>query len=246
MKEPVLETLAVCKSYEGRQIIKSISIHVDKGEMVSLLGLSGIGKTTLFNVMSGLESPDSGRVFLNGIDVTGRAGKVGYMQQNDLLLPFKKVIANAAVPLILSGVRKKEAETRAGEILEEFSLGEYKNCYPAQLSGGMRQRAALARTVLYSKDALLLDEPFSALDAMTRREMQKWFKSIVRKKGISTLFITHDINEAILLSDRVYVMSGAPGRITAEFKVDIADCEDIELTDEFTAMKKRILDAVSE
>ena len=234
MSVNVLETRGVSKSYEGRKIIEDISVNVKKGEMTSLLGVSGIGKTTLFNIVSGLETPDGGRVFLNGEDVTGRAGKVGYMQQSDLLLPFKKVEDNAAIPLILMGKKKKEAREEAGRVLEEFGLGDYKSCYPAQLSGGMRQRAALARTFLYAKDALLLDEPFSALDAMTRADMQKWFKNVVKTHGISTLLITHDINEAIILSDRIYIMSGSPGRITDEF----------ELTEEFIEMKKLILSRV--
>ena len=240
----VIRSTGVSKSYEGRKIIEDISVHVDKGEMTSLLGISGIGKTTLFNILSGLEAPDSGTVFLNDENVTGKAGRVGYMQQSDLLLPFKKIVDNAAIPLLLSGVSKKEARIDAGKILDEFGLGEYKGCYPAQLSGGMRQRAALARTVLYAKDALLLDEPFSALDAMTRSEMRTWFKNIVRKRGISTLFITHDIDEAILLSDRIYIMSGAPGKITHEINVELPEAEEVELTKEFIDMKKLILQTV--
>lgn len=241
----VLETKGVSKSYGGRKIIEDISIHVDKGEMVSLLGVSGIGKTTLFNVASGLEVPDKGKVYLNGEDMTGVAGKVGYMQQSDLLLPFKKIAENAAIPLILSGSDKKSAVRKAEEILGEFGLGEYKNSYPAQLSGGMRQRAALARTFLYAKDAVLLDEPFSALDAMTRRDMQTWFRQKVKNHGLSTLFITHDINEAILLSDRIYIMSGEPGKITEETKIELPEDENIELTVEFIAAKKRILSMVA-
>lgn len=246
MTKPLLETLSLSKSYGGQKIISDISIHVSECEMVSLLGVSGIGKTTLFNVLSGLEKPDSGEVILDGEPVTGKTGKIGYMQQSDLLLPFKKVAANAAIPLTLSGEKRKDAEKRAGEILDEFGLGPYKNCYPAQLSGGMRQRAALARTFLYNKKLVLLDEPFSALDAMTRAEMQKWFKNIIRTNGMSTLFITHDINEAIILSDRVYIMSGTPGRITSEIKIDVSNGEYIELNKDFIETKRKILEAVSE
>lgn len=241
----VLQAQGVSKSYGGKKIIEDISLHVEKGEMVSLLGVSGIGKTTLFNVVSGLEAPDCGQVFLNGEDVTASPGKVGYMQQSDLLLPFKKIAANAAVPLLLSGADKKEAMRKAAEILTEFGLGDYLNCYPAQLSGGMRQRAALARTFLYARDAVLLDEPFSALDAMTRSGMQKWFKEKVKAHELSTLFITHDVNEAMLLSDRIYIMSGSPGRITGEIGLELPDGADAELTEEFVREKKRILNIVA-
>jgi ABC-type nitrate/sulfonate/bicarbonate transport system ATPase subunit len=241
----VLESISVSKSYGGRRIIEDISIHVDKGEMVSLLGMSGIGKTTLFNILSGLEAPDEGKVLLKGEDVTGRAGKVGYMQQSDLLLPFKKIGANVAIPLILSGEKKKDALSAADKILDEFGLGEYTDMYPNQLSGGMRQRAALARTFLYAKDVLLLDEPFSALDAMTRRDMQTWFREKVKSHSLSTLFITHDINEAILLSDRIYIMSGEIGKITEETKINVPDGENAELTDEFISAKKKILNMVA-
>lgn len=215
----VLEGKNITKYYQDGKIIEDVSIFVNKGEMVSLLGASGVGKTTLFNIMSGLEKSDEGCVLLNGEDITNRAGKVGYMQQSDLLLPFKTVIQNVMIPLTLNKKPKKEAMKIAEEILTEFDLVGYKDMYPSQLSGGMRQRVALARTFMMKKDVMLLDEPFSALDAITRGEMQQWFKETVKKHSMATLFITHDIDEALLLSDRIYVMRGYVGKIVKEFNV---------------------------
>lgn len=232
----VLQTKGISKSYGGKKIIDDISLHVEKGEMASLLGISGIGKTTLFNVVSGLETPDCGQVFLNGEDVTSSPGKVGYMQQSDLLLPFKTIIKNVMIPMELRGVDKEKRVRKAEEILSEFSLLESKDMYPGQLSGGMRQRAALARTFMTDCPVMLLDEPFSALDAITREDMQKWFKQTVKKHNMSTLFITHDIDEAIILSDRIYILGGSVGKIVGEINV-------AENTDT-AKLKNRILEMV--
>ncbi len=238
----ILEGKNITKSYDGKKIIEDISLYVNKGEMVSLLGVSGIGKTTLFNIMSGLEAPDSGEVFCREECVTGKRGITGYMQQSDLLLPFKTIVKNVMIPLVLKGVDKKEAQKRAEEILEEFSLSEYKDMYPHKLSGGMRQRVALARTFLMGSDIMLLDEPFSALDALTRRDMQNWFKEKVRKHSIATLFITHDIDEAILMSDRIYILKGDVGRISDEIAVDISHKD--TMSGDFIEIKKEILEKV--
>lgn len=220
----MLEGLNITKYYEDGKIIEDVSAYVHEGEMVALLGASGVGKTTLFNILSGLEMPDEGKVYLKGEEVP-LAGKIGYMQQSDLLLPFKKVIDNVMVPLKLKRVSKKARVKRAEEILKEFGLFEAKNLYPGQLSGGMRQRAALARTFMMDNDVLLLDEPFSALDAITRGEMQKWFKETVKRHKLTTILITHDVDEAIELSDRIYVMRGPVGKITDEFKTDMVNKE---------------------
>ena len=238
----ILEGKRLCKSYGNEKIIEDISIEVSKGEMVCLLGVSGVGKTTLFNILSGLETPDNGDVYLNGECITGIAGKIGYMQQSDLLLPFKSVVRNVMTPLLLKGIDKKEARQKAEELLKEFSLGECADMLPRQLSGGMRQRAALARTFLTGCDVMLLDEPFSALDAITRTQLQNWFRSVIKKHGISTVFITHDIDEAILLSDRIYILSGEIGRIVSEIKVDI-ELRDA-FSDEFIKLKKEIIEKV--
>lgn len=241
----VLKAEGLCKAYGERQIISDISIHLERGEMVSLLGISGIGKTTLFNILSGLEKPDSGRVFLEGEEVTGKSGLVGYMQQSDLLLPFKTIADNVIIPLRLRGEKKKDALAKALPLFEEFGLSGYEKAYPAQLSGGMRQRAALLRSFFFSSDVLLMDEPFSALDAITRSGMQKWFRSIAREHGLSTFFITHDINEALLLSDRIYILGGSPGKITHELENKVPETENPELTGEFLENKIRITELVN-
>ncbi|MEI6132040.1 MAG: ABC transporter ATP-binding protein [Bacillota bacterium] len=203
----------ISKYYQGEPVIENVSIEVEKGEVVCLLGKSGVGKSTFFNVLSGLETPDSGSVFLDGLDITGLPGKVSYMLQSDLLLPFKTVIDNVALPLIIGGMPTRSARIEAAKYFDDFGLAGYERKYPNQISGGMRQRAALLRTFLNHKAVILLDEPFSALDSFTKTEMHDWFKGIVAKFGLTALFITHDVEEAHLLSDRIYTMSGRPGRI---------------------------------
>ncbi len=245
MMKTVLEAEKLSKTYEGRLIIKDLSVRLMEGEMVSLLGISGTGKTTMFNLLSGLEAPDSGRVLLNGSDITGKSGLVGYMQQSDLLLPFKTIADNVVIPLLLKGEKKKDALKKALPLFKEFGLEGCENAYPAQLSGGMRQRAALMRSFFYSSSVLLMDEPFSALDAITRSGMQRWFKSIVKEHGFSTFFITHDINEALLLSDRIYILGGSPGRITHELENQVPDGDNPELTEEFLQNKIRITKLVN-
>lgn len=238
----MLEGRNLTKSYDGVKIIEDISVNVKKGEMVSLLGVSGVGKTTLFNILSGLELPDEGEVYLKDERITGKAGRIGYMQQSDLLLPFKKVVENAMIPLLLKGCDKKSAREAAEAILKDFALESSCNMYPSQLSGGMRQRVALARTFLTGCDVMLLDEPFSALDALTRSDMQKWFRKVIKSRGASTVFITHDIDEAIILSDRIYILGGNAGKIIAEINVDEPQREVFE--EKFIKLKKEIIEKV--
>ncbi len=243
-----LETKGVYKSYIGedgkqRAIIEDINIRVDQGELVCLLGVSGIGKTTLFHIVSGLELPDSGQVLLHGQDVTGVSGKLSYMQQKDLLLPFRTILDNVCIPLFLRGMKKQQAYAKAKPMLAEFGLSGTEKQYPSQLSGGMRQRAALLRAYLFSGDVMLLDEPFSALDAITKSSLYQWFKKVIAARQTTALFITHDIDEAVLLSDRIYILSGNPGRVTEEIQIDFDGQRDsaLTMTDEFLVVKKQVL-----
>ncbi len=238
-----LEVRGVSKSFEEKQILDDISIELNDGELVCLLGTSGAGKTTLFNIISGVLEPDKGHVFLNGQEITNSPGKVSYMLQKDMLLPYKNVLDNVALPLVVRGTGKKKAREEAAAYFEEFGIDGYQNKYPSQMSGGMRQRAALLRTYLFSKEVALLDEPFSALDTMTKSKMHQWYLSIMEEIKLSTLFITHDIDEAILLSDRIYILAGKPGRVHQEIVVSEKRPRtgDFLLTEQFLEYKKQIL-----
>ena len=234
----------ISKSFDGRPILRNISLHLDEGELVSLLGLSGSGKTTLLNILAGLALPDEGRVFLSGGDVTGAPGRVSYMLQKDLLLEHKKVVDNVALPLVIRGMKKEDARKRADPYFAQFGLEGTQLLYPSQLSGGMRQRAALLRTYLGSSSGVvLLDEPFSALDMITRGQMHVWYQQVMRQFRLSTVLITHDVDEAILLSDRVCLLTGTPGEIRHEIRIETPREErtDFNLKPEFLAYKQRIM-----
>ena len=238
-----LRAEGIAKAYDGRVIIQDVSLHLEQGELVCLLGTSGAGKTTLFHSLSGLERPEQGRVLLFGDEITGHPGRISYMLQRDLLLPHKKILDNVALPLIIQGEKPGQAREKARSYFRQFGLEGTQDKYPAQLSGGMRQRAALLRTFLGSRGVVLLDEPFSALDALTKREIHQWYMEMMDQLKLTTLFITHDIDEAILLSDRVYILSGHPGTITAEWPIDAPRPRGLEfsLSDAFLGYKRRIL-----
>ena len=238
-----LKVSNVSKSYQGSLIIEDVSLEVNKGELVSLLGVSGVGKTTLFNIIAGLDLPDCGQVFLDNKDVTGQPGDISYMLQKDLLMPYRTLEDNVSLPLLIKGSNKKEARAKVQSFLIEFGLEGMQKKYPQQLSGGMRQRGALLRTYLFSNKFALLDEPFSALDALTKNSMHQWYLNIMEQIQLSTMFITHDIDEAILLSDRIYLLAGKPGKIVDEIVVEQKRPRTNEfiLSDEFRNYKKRIL-----
>ena len=233
----------ITKIYDGRTIIEDINIELHPGEIVSLLGVSGSGKTTLFNVLSGLVASEEGKVTLDEEEITSKPGKLSYMLQKDLMFPHKKIIDNVSLPLVVKGMKKKDARAKAAPLFEEFGLEGTQDKYPAQLSGGMRQRAALLRTYLASEGVALLDEPFSALDTITKSAIHKWYLDVMEHINLATLFITHDIDEAILLSDRIYILSGQPGKITDE--IVIAEKkprrEDFNLSEEFLEYKRNII-----
>ncbi len=238
-----LEVKNVNKGFDGNHVLKDISIELNQGELVCLLGVSGGGKTTLFNIISGILPPDSGQVLLDGKDITNQPGHISYMLQKDLLLPYRTIEDNVALPLLLKGTKKKEARKQVSPMFEQFGLEGTQKKYPAQLSGGMRQRAALLRTYMFSKEVALLDEPFSALDTITKSSMHKWYLNVMQQIQLSTLFITHDIDEAILISDRIYILSGSPGEITGEIIVKESKprSDDFNLTAEFLKYKRSIL-----
>ena len=229
-------------AYENETVIENINLSLEKGEIISILGASGCGKTTFFNAVAGLSPVDAGKVYLDGEDITGKTGVVSYMLQKDLLLPHYTIIDNVSLPLVMKGEKKKSARKRASEYFELFGLSGYENKYPSELSGGMRQRAALMRTYLTGNDVILLDEPFSALDTITKSAMHSWYLDIMKKIGLSTVFVTHDIDEAILLSDKVYILSGKPGKITDEIKIDLPKPRsNEEVTDEDFIRYKRLI-----
>lgn len=242
----ILKAENITKKYEGEDVISDINLFLHEGEIVSLLGVSGGGKTTLFNVLSGLSSPENGRVFLKNEDITGNPGKISYMLQKDLLLPYYTTLHNVALPLIIKGMKKKEAYKKASELFPFFGLENTEKKFPHQLSGGMKQRAAFLRTYLSSEGVALLDEPFSALDTITKTAVHEWYLKIMEEIKLSTLFITHDIDEAILLSDRIYILSGKPGKITDEIRIDLPKPRSnaLLLTNEFITYKKMISEKI--
>ena len=239
----VLEVKNVTFSYDGvNKILNDINLRLNDGELVCLLGVSGGGKTTLFNIIAGLLEPQQGQVLLNGEDITGQSGKVSYMLQKDMLLPYRTVEDNVALPLIIKGMKKKEAREKVGAYFEEFGIEGTQKRYPVELSGGMKQRAALLRTYLFSAQVALLDEPFSALDTLTKSEMHRWYLDVMDRIKLSTLFITHDVDEAILLSDRIYLLDGMGG-LTDEIviKEPKPRRKEFVLSEEFLQYKRDII-----
>jgi ABC-type nitrate/sulfonate/bicarbonate transport system ATPase subunit len=225
MSTPRIELRNVSKTFAGidRAVpaLEDVSFKVMPGEFVTIIGASGSGKSTLFNLCVGLLEPDSGEILIDGKKPQNRAGMVGYMPQRDLLLPWRSVLDNVIVPLEIQGVPKKESCQRAQTMLPRFGLETFENEYPAALSGGMRQRAALLRTWLMGRDTLLLDEPFGALDALTRKELQNWLLEVWQEFERTVMFITHDVEEAVYLADRVIVLSARPGKIKNELRNDL-------------------------
>ena len=200
-----------------------LTMDVFDGEFVSIVGPSGCGKTTLLHCIAGLDRETSGTIAVDGVELepSKRTPDVGYMFQKDLLLPWKRVIDNVALGLVLDGVPRAEARERSLELMERYGLGGFARAYPAHLSGGMRQRAAVIRTLLVDRPIMLFDEPFGALDALTRSVMQEWLLGVWEERKRATIFVTHDIEEAVQISDRVLVMSPRPGRIVREVIIDI-------------------------
>lgn len=247
---PKIEVRNVSKTFRvNGQIfhaLQGINLHAREQEFVTLIGPSGCGKSTLFNVISGLLQPDDGEVCIDGRCVASRLGRIGYMPQKDLLLPWRTVLDNVVLCAELNGVPRQERYRRARELLPLFGLEGFASSYPAALSGGMKQRAALLRTFLCQQEVVLLDEPFGALDAITRIEMQEWLLEVWESFRRTILFITHDVQEAVFLSDRVYVMSPRPGRISLEVQVDFPRPRHHRIVSDprFVALREQLFDAL--
>lgn len=226
------------------EALAPVSLSIPQGRFVSLIGPSGCGKSTIFNIIAGLLQPTGGRVLIDGIDATGTIGRVGYMLQKDLLLPWRKVLDNVILGMEIQGQPLAQARERALPLLQRYGLGGFEDAYPNALSGGMRQRAALLRTLLFDTDLILLDEPFGALDAQTKLHMQEWLLDLWADFGKTVVFVTHDVEEAIYLSDEVHVMATRPGRIIETLPVAIARPRQRQATlvPEFIAIKERCLE----
>ncbi|MDE2860386.1 MAG: ABC transporter ATP-binding protein [Chloroflexota bacterium] len=229
-------------------VLRGVDLRVHDGEFVSIIGPSGCGKSTLLNLIAGLEEPSLGRILVDGRQVSRRLGTVGYMHQKDLLLPWRSVLDNAVLGPELMGKQRSQARTSALALMEPFGLEGFERSYPAQLSGGMRQRVAFLRTVLADQEVILLDEPFGALDALTRVGMQEWLLGLWESWSKTVVLVTHDVEEAVLLSDRVYVFTPRPGTVKAAFAIDLPRPRRYEMVTDaaFVEIKARALAALRE
>ncbi|MBN2303261.1 MAG: ABC transporter ATP-binding protein [Anaerolineae bacterium] len=247
---PCLEVRRVSKTFRdgGHTVaaLEDVSLTAYPGEFITIIGPSGSGKSTLFNLITGLAEPDSGEILVECGITRRRAGRVGYMPQRDLLLPWRTVLDNVILGPEIDGHSKREARRHAREMLPLFGLDGFADVFPDTLSGGMRQRAALLRTFLTGRDVLLLDEPFGALDALTRRELQRWLLGVWQRFQKTILFITHDVEEAVFLADRVLVFSARPGRIVRDLPIDLPRPRDTitRLSDDRRRLEVALLEAL--
>jgi ABC-type nitrate/sulfonate/bicarbonate transport system ATPase subunit len=223
--------------------ITDVSFEARKNEFLTIVGPSGCGKSTLLNILAGLEEPTTGTILIDGAERVNRTGFFGYMFQKDLLLPWRTITQNVALGLEVQGVAQRVARREAIGLLDRFGMARFGNKYPVQLSMGMRQRVALMRTLMCDRPVLLLDEPFGALDALTRSSMQEWLLETWMAERRTVVFITHDIEESIFLSDRVLIMSSRPGRIKSELDVTFPRPRSHDLTTmpEFARVKQHVL-----
>ena len=225
----------ISKSFDDMRILEDINIEVNEGELVSIVGPSGSGKSTIFNIIAKLISEDDGNIKING--------DISYMYQKDMMVPWKKVVDNIATPLIFKGKNKKEARKEVEKYTKLFGLNGFEYKYPSKLSGGMKQRANFLQTYLTSNDIMLLDEPFGALDSITRGKMQQWLLELKKNMNSTILLITHDVDEAILLSDKLYVISEKPAIIKGMINIDLPKVRDagITLSEKFLELKREVI-----
>jgi ABC-type nitrate/sulfonate/bicarbonate transport system ATPase subunit len=236
-----LELRHLRKSFGGLDVLADISLTVRAGEFVSILGPSGAGKSTIFKILTGSVRPDSGAIKFDGAPLTEERRPFAFMPQRDALMPWRRIIDNATLGLEVQDVTRKVARKRVAPLFAEFGLERFERHYPAQLSGGMRQRAALLRTVVQHRDMLLLDEPFGALDALTRAGMQRWLQSMWERHRWTVLLVTHDVREAVFLSDRIYVLTGRPARVLTEITVPLPRPRSDLATPEASAVEASLL-----
>ncbi len=250
---PKVEVRHIGKSFDTgagvlREVVEDVAFSAQPGEFVSVIGPSGCGKSTMFNIMAGLEKPSAGQVLVDGADVTGRCEKFAYMPQKDLLFAWRTILENTTLGLELHGMKRRDAQKRAGELFAAFGLAGFEHNQPFELSGGMRQRVAFLRTVVLGREILLLDEPFGALDSLTRIEMQNWLQGVWSRHAWTAVMITHDIREAIYLSDRVIVLSARPTSVRLDLPVNLPRPRDLSITTspEFVALEETLIEVLHE
>lgn len=222
-KQPKLVIDKLFKTYGAKEkplsVLENISLTVGKNEIVSIIGPSGCGKSTLLDCIAGLTAPDHGSIVLDGVSLVGKTGMTSYMMDDDALLPWRTIVDNVLLPAELKGRGKIVDTGEAISLLRRFGLGDFISYYPYQLSAGMRQRVSLLRAYLTKKDVMLMDEPFGKLDALTRHHLQRWFLEVWKDRKLSVLLVTHDIEEALFLSDKIYIFSSRPAKIRKEIRL---------------------------
>ena len=249
--QPMLRVEGISKDFvSGGQVLSvlnDVDFEAGRGEFVSIIGPSGCGKSTLLNVIAGLDDPSQGSVEIDGSGLH-RLGRVAYMHQKDLLLPWRTVLDNAILGLEVQGVPRSRARERALALTERFGLKGFEHMYPFSLSGGMRQRVAFLRTILSERDVILLDEPFGALDALTRGHMQEWLLDLWSSFGKTIVLVTHDVDEAVFVSDRIYVFTARPGMVKTVVPVTLPRPRGYEMVTQapFIALKAELLASLRE
>ncbi|MBN9334266.1 ABC transporter ATP-binding protein [Devosia sp.] len=241
MSSARLDLKSLRKSFGPTDVLADINLSVQPSEFVSILGPSGAGKSTILQLLTGAIAPDGGQMLLDGQPLTPTQHRFAFMPQGDALMPWRRIIDNATLGLEVQGLGRQAARARVSPLFAEFGLAGFENHYPVQLSGGMRQRAALLRTVVQQRPMLLLDEPFGALDALTRAHMQRWLADMWTRHRWTVLLITHDVREAVLLSERIYVLSARPARVAHHFQVPLNHPRHSVGSPELAALEAQIL-----